>query len=76
MLQSEDFNDDRKDAGEIGAGHTVTAIYEIVPVGVEIAIGRPSIRSSTSPTRSPPSPPGSSAELLTVKLRYKPPVRR
>jgi Ca-activated chloride channel homolog len=33
MLQSEDFNDDLKDAGEVGAGHNVTAIYEIVPVG-------------------------------------------
>ena len=33
MLQAEDFNDDKKDAGEIGAGHTVTALYEIVPPG-------------------------------------------
>lgn len=33
MLAAEDFNDDRKDAGEIGAGHTVTALYEIVPAG-------------------------------------------
>ncbi len=32
MLANEDFNDDTKDAGEIGAGHTVTALYEIVPV--------------------------------------------
>jgi Ca-activated chloride channel family protein len=35
MLAREDFNDDTKDAGEVGAGHTVTALYEIVPVGVE-----------------------------------------
>ncbi len=35
MLAKEDFNDDKKDAGEVGAGHTVTAIYEIIPVGVE-----------------------------------------
>ena len=35
MLANQDFNDDKKDAGEIGAGHTVTAIYEIVPAGVE-----------------------------------------
>src|SRR4030095_5872432 len=35
MLKKEDFNDDRKDAGEIGAGHSVTAIYEIVPAGTE-----------------------------------------
>ena len=33
MLQKEDFNDDKKDAGELGAGHTVTALYEIIPVG-------------------------------------------
>ncbi len=33
MLAKEDFNDDKKDAGEIGAGHTVTALYEVVPVG-------------------------------------------
>ncbi len=36
MLANQDFNDDKKDAGEIGAGHSVTAIYEIVPAGVEI----------------------------------------
>jgi Ca-activated chloride channel family protein len=72
MLQSEDFNDDRKDAGEIGAGHTITAIYEIVPVGAE------SDRAAVDPLEyqpnpKPSSPPGSSAELLTVKLRYKAP---
>ncbi len=36
MLQTQDFNDDKKDAGEIGAGHTVTALYEIVPAGMKI----------------------------------------
>ena len=35
LLESEDFNDDRRDAGEIGAGHCVTALYELIPVGVE-----------------------------------------
>src|SRR6478736_1087463 len=34
MLKSEDFNDDKKDAGELGSGHTVTALYEIIPSGV------------------------------------------
>jgi Ca-activated chloride channel family protein len=72
MLQSEDFNDDRKDAGEIGAGHTVTAIYEIVPVGAES--DRPAVDPlKYQPNPKPSSPPGSSAELLTVKLRYKAP---
>ena len=33
MLADEDFNDDTKDAGEMGAGHTVTALYEIIPAG-------------------------------------------
>ena len=36
MLARQDFNDDTKDAGEIGAGHCVTALYEIVPAGVEV----------------------------------------
>ncbi len=35
MLKSEDFNNDKKDAGELGSGHTVTALYEIIPVGVD-----------------------------------------
>ena len=35
MLEAEDFNDDKKDAGELGSGHTVTALYEIIPVGVK-----------------------------------------
>ena len=38
MLAAEDFNDDTKDAGEIGAGHTVTALYEVVPPGVPIEL--------------------------------------
>jgi Ca-activated chloride channel family protein len=72
MLQSEDFNDDRKDAGEIGAGHTVTAIYEIVPVGA--ASDRQAVDPlKYQPDPKPSAPPGSSAELLTVKLRYKAP---
>jgi Ca-activated chloride channel homolog len=71
MLQSEDFNDDLKDAGEVGAGHNVTAIYEIVPVG---APDHPSIDPlKYQPAPKPAPPPGSSAELLTVKLRYKAP---
>ena len=38
MLRTEDFNDDKKDAGEIGAGHTVTALYEIVPAGQKVDV--------------------------------------
>jgi Ca-activated chloride channel family protein len=36
VLRNEDFKDDRKDAGEIGSGHSVTALYEIVPAGVDV----------------------------------------
>ncbi len=72
LLQNEDFNDDRKDAGEIGAGHTVTAIYEIVPIGAES--DRPAVDPlKYQPNPKPSVPPGSAAELLTVKLRYKAP---
>ena len=38
MLAAEDFNDDKKDAGEIGAGHTVTALYELVPAGQKVDV--------------------------------------
>ena len=70
MLRHEEFNDDKKDAGEIGAGHSVTAIYEIVPAGVEIDT------ATVDPLKyqTPSTPTGTSAgELVTVKLRYKAP---
>ena len=72
-LNKEDFNDDAKDAGEIGSGHTVTALYEVVPVGVQLA------RATVDPLKyqSAPQPSPRSAvsnEWLTVKLRYKPPT--
>ena len=70
MLDKEDFNDDTKDAGEIGAGHTVTALYELVPRGVPIEVGSvdPLKYQEASQPRSE-----ASRELLTVKLRYKEP---
>jgi Ca-activated chloride channel family protein len=71
LLRAEDFADDRKDAGEIGAGHTVTALYEIVPAGVAIDLPR------TPPLRyqgpAPLSDASASGELVTVRLRYKEP---
>ena len=68
VLAVEDFNNDRKDAGELGAGHTVTALYEIVPVGAPGAVDPLKYQSA------PATPAVSaSAELLTVKLRYKEP---
>jgi Ca-activated chloride channel family protein len=67
MLRAEDFRDDRKDAGEIGAGHTVTALYEIVPPGVKIEL--PAVDPSKYVT--PGESGGDSSDLLTVRLRYK-----
>lgn len=75
MLAAKDFNDDKKDAGEIGAGHTVTALYEIVPPGVEIAA--PSVdplKYQPADKPKPATPPAvHSNELLTLKMRYKQP---
>ncbi len=73
LLNKEDFNDDTKDAGEMGAGHCVTAFYEVIPVGVESNYG------SVDDLKYQPSDKkvwkalGSSKELLTVKIRYKKP---
>lgn len=70
LLADKDFNDDKKDAGEIGAGHTVTALYEIVPVGQKVENpGVDELRYS----KVEPSDTRFNAELLTVKLRYKEP---
>jgi Ca-activated chloride channel family protein len=70
LLASQDFNDDRKDAGEIGAGHTVTALYEIVPAGQRVENpGVDELRYG----KVEPSDTKFNAELLTVKLRYKEP---
>ena len=70
LLADKDFNDDKKDAGEIGAGHSVTALYEIVPAGQKVENpGVDELRYS----RVEPSDTTFNAELLTVKLRYKEP---
>ena len=71
MLRHEEFNDDKKDAGEIGAGHSVTALYEIVPAGVKMDGGDVDPLKYQAP--APRTSAGSSDELLTVKLRYKAP---
>lgn len=71
LLAAKDFNDDRKDAGEIGAGHTVTALYEIVPAGQKIE--NPGV-DELKYARPSEEPSGTgSGELMTVKLRYKEP---
>ena len=71
LLQNQDFNDDRKDAGEIGAGHTVTALYEIVPVGAEVNVPGVDPLKYQRPTTSAAGV--ARDELMTVKLRYKAP---
>jgi Ca-activated chloride channel family protein len=70
MLNKEDFNDDKKDAGELGAGHTVTVLYEIIPPESEFTF--PNIdpfkyQSDINESRE------NTNELLTVKFRYKEP---
>jgi Ca-activated chloride channel family protein len=71
VLAHQDFNDDRKDAGEIGAGHTVTAFYEIVPPGGETSVPPLDPLKYQEPPRPGAGP--DSGELLTLKLRYKEP---
>ena len=68
-LANEDFNNDKKDAGELGAGHTVTALYEIIPAGSKEDTGS----TVDSLKYQQPSGVKASDELLTVKLRYKEP---
>jgi len=77
LLNDEDFNDDKKDAGEMGAGHTVTALYEVIPAGSNESLksidplkyqsGREKQKASAKVKAD------LSAELMTVKLRYKQP---
>lgn len=70
-LNDEDFNNDKKDAGELGAGHTVTALYEIIPVGVKSDF-KPLDDLKYQKTE-PRKVSGNTTELMTVKLRYKKP---
>jgi Ca-activated chloride channel homolog len=74
MLKARDFNDDKKDAGEIGAGHTVTALYEIVPAGREADAPGVDPLKYQKPQAAPSGTPDPKAtDLFTVKLRYKEP---
>ncbi len=71
LLNNQDFNDDTKDAGEIGAGHSVTALYEIVPVGEQVDAADVDPLKYQRPSRD--SGAAGSGELFTVKVRYKQP---
>ncbi|MDF2380462.1 von Willebrand factor type A domain-containing protein [Nostoc ellipsosporum NOK] len=71
MLAKEDFNDDKKDAGELGSGHTVTAFYEIIPTGInDPMMAQP---DSLKYQQLPVTAAGKTDELMTLKLRYKQP---
>ncbi len=63
LLARTDFNDDRVDAGEVGAGHQVTALYEITPAGSPAQL--------SEPLRYQPAPPAGGDEAGYLKLRYK-----
>jgi Ca-activated chloride channel family protein len=74
ILASEDFNNDKKDAGDMGSGHNVTAFYEIIPVGVKDGLSgsvdplkyqKTDVLKNAAPTNG---------ELLTIKFRYKEPT--
>jgi len=71
LLRKEDFHDDSKDAGELGAGHSVTALYELVPPGGDSGLAPVDPLKYQSTAVSPSAT--SSPELLTLKLRYKAP---
>jgi Ca-activated chloride channel family protein len=73
VLAKEDFNNDRKDAGDLGSGHTVTALYEIIPVGVQTRLLDSVDALRYKPVMKPGGKESFGAELMTVKLRYKQP---
>lgn len=65
LLNAEDFNDDKKDAGEIGAGHCVTALYEIIPFGSSES------KTNIDDLKYNTSDPSSDKEVANIKFRYK-----
>jgi Ca-activated chloride channel family protein len=74
LLQAQDFNDDKVAAGYVGSGHTVTALYEIVPTSAAAEHAAPAV-DPLKYASATASPAKASPELLTVKLRYKDPER-
>src|SRR5262249_10888884 len=71
ILAAQDFNDDKKDAGEIGAGHTGTALYEIVPAGKDPDV--PGVDKLKYQKKAEKTDAAESDDLLTLKLRFKQP---
>ena len=76
LMAARDFNDDAKDGGELGAGHTVTALFELIPAEVDGssgALGRPAVDPLRYQVARPVVNQKYAEELLTVKVRYKAP---
>jgi Ca-activated chloride channel family protein len=74
MLKKEDFNDDKKDAGELGSGHTVTALYEIIPTGVQSTFLK-DVDPLKYQANKKHVTTNFADELLTIKFRYKDPSK-
>jgi Ca-activated chloride channel homolog len=71
LLRDQDFNDDAKQGGAMGAGHTVTALYEIVPAGLPLPVpGVDPLKYQSTPV---PTGAADNGDWLTVKMRYKDP---
>ena len=73
LLNKEDFNDDKKDAGELGSGHTVTALYEVIPVGVKDTFLRKVDELKYQKNKTALSKGSDDGEIMNIKLRYKQP---
>jgi Ca-activated chloride channel homolog len=73
VMAAEDFNDDKKDAGELGSGHTVTALYEVIPVGVQSEFIKSVDPLKYQPSKVNVAVTSGGEEIMTIKLRYKKP---
>ena len=70
LLNDEDFNDDKKDAGELGSGHSVTALYEVIPVGVKSNFSKVDDLKYQAPKKQPTT----NTSLFSVAIVF--PVRK
>ena len=71
ILRNEDFRNDAKDAGDMGSGHTCTALYEVVPVGEKVTAGE--VEPLKYQTKTELTDAAKTGEWLTVRMRYKHP---
>jgi len=73
LLNKEDFNNDKKDAGELGSGHAVTALYEVIPAGAKNEFAEGVDKLKYQQQNKPVPAAAATDEILTVKFRYKKP---